>query len=384
MEAVVTTFPRFNVEITNFGGLISFTMENIYAFHKRALILLFTAFTIGYFMLNLSFNPFLNKEVSSINVLLYSLLGFMSICSLGGVYYLVTSKKYWYIGLLLLPVAFILLTALSRLMIYDVFPQIGHTAYSKISRTYKEFAILSIPRFYYYSIAALFFVFVVRYGMALVDKFKAENEKIRSELDKLEADKKALKMEIRVWGSYTNPHLLFNELNNIESKLLAWQNPAAGQLAKRIRILADIMQYNAENVLNDRLIVVIEKELAQLNRYLESRDVGRSGYSRTVVDIQGEPAGHKIVPMTLVYPTENAYTHGDLRAAPLTIRIAFTHNTLKIVFRNKIPAEKPRSQSLGSGLEITRRRLELAMPDRFLLTTHEDESYFETVLTIYQ
>lgn len=384
MEAVLNKIPGYGAELANLVRPIYFIMENLYALHRRVSIVLFVVITVSYFMLNVSFNLMLNTDVSQLNVLLYSFLGYLAICALGGVYYVLTSKGNWWVGLLGLLIAFVLLTKSSHWLIYDIFPQFGHSAYQEISRTYKEFVVLSIPRFYYYSIAALCFVFVVRYGKVLIAKIETDREKDRLEVKTLQADNKALAMELRAYGAYMNPHFLFNELKDIKGELQGFRDPNAAHLARRIDTLEGIANYNAANVAEERRIVVVERELEQLERYLHARHNANGSYPKTVLDIQGEPAGHKIVPMVLVFLAENAYTHGDLRTAPLAIRIELRDDALKAVFRNRIPAEKPKAQSLGSGLEITRRRLELAMPQRFSLVVSEEKDEFYVTLIIHQ
>lgn len=368
-----------------FGITTSYPMEKVLLYNRRLILLTTFGLALLYMVLNLAYASFLNKDVSLLTVFLYSMLGLLAVGSLTGIYYLVTDRRRWWVGVVTLGVGFFILTRFSYLMIYDVLPNFGHTSYNRTPRTYGEFLVLTIPRFYYYSALALVLALVLRYGSSLNAKFKAEQAALLAETQKQAAAMKAEEMELRTWGAYTNPHLFHNELSAVAGELENEGHPAQRQyLARRLQLLADISKYNTENVRNDRRIVVVRQELEQLENYLRSRDVGRPGHLHPVLEVVGEVKAQKIVPMTLVYLAEGAFKHGDLTSEPLVIRIVLRDELIHIRFRNRIPTVPKVRESLGSGLDIVRRRLELALGNGFSFDAAPRGRYFEVVLTIYQ
>ena len=360
-------------------------MEKILAYNRK--LIWFAAFGLAllYLVLNLAYAPYLNKNVSLPTVFFYSVLGLLAIGSLTGIYYLVTDKHRWWIGLIALGTGFFILTRFSHLMIYDILPNFGYDNYNGTPRTYGEFALLTVPRFYYYSALALALALVMRYGSSLIAKFEAEQAQLVADKEKQMAAMKAEEMELRAWGAYTNPHLFHNELSAVADELEDEDHLVQRQhLAQRLQLLVDISKYNTENVRNDRRVVVFKQELKQLENYLQSRDVGKPDYLHPVLEVVGPVKAQKIVPLTLVYLAEGAFKHGDLVSEPLVIRIELRDDLVRIRFKNRIPAVPKVHESMGSGLDIVRRRLELALRNRFEFEALPKGHYFEATLNIYQ
>ncbi|WP_257667200.1 histidine kinase [Parapedobacter tibetensis] len=347
--------------------------------------LIHSAFITSFLAINISYNIMLREHVNMANVVLYSFLALAAIYILMGCFYLLFSGRRWGWGVLLLTAMVIVLVFFSHRLIYDVFPQLLDIEPSTGQRRpLREFIVMSIPRLYYYTAIALLFVAFHRLSQALVRRANAEKVALQAEVDRLKAEKMAQEMEMRAWGAYLNPHLLYNELDGIEGELVSWEDPRAEQLAHRVRILADTLRYNARNVLENRSIVVFEKELDQLERFLEARNTGQPDFKATVLDVHGEVAGQKIVPMTLVYLAENAFKHGDFRTEPLKISVHLTDDQLVACFRNRIRLGASTDRSLHSGMDVIKRRLELAMPGRYHITTKEENGDFEVTVSIDQ
>lgn len=358
-------------------------MKKVKHYYRRLFVLLNVGLVLLLLAMNLGYNYYLEKNL--LNAAAYTALAVLAIYLLAAAYYFLTSRRMWKWGLVFFVLVVLVIMMTTRRAIYDIFPQWGHELYESIERAnLREYALIMIPRFFYYSLIAILLVLNYRMGMVILRKIQVEQDKAEEERKRTEAERNAWQMELRAYGAYMNPHFLFNELRDIKGELHGFRDPKAAHLARRIEGLESIAHYNATNVAEERRIVVVERELEQLQRYLHARHNENGTYPKTVLEIQGEPAGHKIVPMALVFLAENAYTHGNLRTAPLAIRIEHGDDALKAVFRNRIPAEKPKAQSLGSGLEITRRRLELAMPQRFSLVANEREGEFCVTLTIHQ
>ncbi|GGG96560.1 hypothetical protein GCM10007415_34710 [Parapedobacter pyrenivorans] len=335
--------------------------------------------------LNTVYNLKMREEVNIVNVLAYTALSLVVIYILMGNFFLIFSRTTWVWGLLLMGVVVYAIIKVNHKLIYDIFPSsLKVIPNRQTDRTLEEFIIMAIPRLYYYTIIALFLVAAHRLSAALINMFKTTREKLEVDIARLEAEKRAQEMELRALGGHFNPHFQYNELNGIEDELLALMGEQGKPLGRRIQSLADILKYNAENVLENRAIVVIEKELGLLDLYLNARDNGRTDLKQPVLQIIGESAGEKIVAMTLIYLAENAYTHGRFDTEPLTIIIDFKDDYFSVCFRNQIGRKNTNQSASGGGLAVVRRRLELAFDDRYALDTRVDGDFFEVTLTIHQ
>jgi|GEM_PF-1765431 len=356
-------------------------------------------FAGAYLLFNVSFNIKLDTEASPVAVLLYSLLVLLIIYVLTGVYYVITLPKVWPWGLLLLVACYVLLAKYAHLILYEVLPNFGHEALQRVKRGMDEFLLMNAPRFFYYSWLALFFVFHYRdvrniERNARIEKEDAEVKEraARAELARVEAEKKELlaaekarEMELQSWNGYTNTHFLQNELEVQAAELVyATSRERREALANRLKRIAQISDYNNQNVAKNRRTVVFEREWQQLLNYLELRDLGRESCLQPVVEQIGVPMGHKLVPMTLVYLAEGAFKHGDLLSEPLHIRIGLHHDRLDIRFRNRLPRSPKHVDTLGSGLTVVKRRLELAMPGKFTWEAGAKGSHFEVYISIDQ
>lgn len=348
---------------------------------------------------NIWFNHRMDEEVSLMTVFLYSLIGLAIIYLLTLVYYAITLPKLRYWGVILVPVCFYIMARNAHLLLYEVFPNIGHQALNQNVRDMKEFLFMNSPRFFYYSSVALLFVYLQRSNSHFNRALRSEKEKtaaaeraaaaeleiLESERRKLEAERKADEMELRFWGGYSDPHFLKGELHAVSDRLEdAATTEERKQLKRRLELLTEIAEYSAENVLKDRRVVVFEKEFHFLKRYLEFRDLGSEGFHQPIIDVIGEPSGHRIVPMALVYLAEGAFKHGDLFAGPLEIRIGFFEDRLEIRFRNRIPAVPRKVISLKSGLTVVKRRLELALPGEVSWWAGPEGDYFEVRIVIHE
>lgn len=348
---------------------------------KRTYLKWFIALNFGLvialFSMNLIYNHILDKDLW--NTSRYTVLSVVAIYTLAAAYYflLFNSKRKW--GILLFLAILVFLFYSTRAVIFEIFPQWDNELYNVGQQPdMKAYVMIMLPRLFYYSFIAIAIVLNLRIGMLLLRTMRAEMEKIA-------AIQQAKEMELRAWGAYTNPHLFHNELNGIANELADEDYPEKRQyVARRLTLLAEISKYNTENVRYDRRIVVIKRELEQLENYLESRDVGRPGYVRPVVDVIGAVKAQKIVPMTLVYLAEGAFKHGDLVHEPLAIRVELQDAQIGITFKNRISTASRAKESLGSGLDVIRRRLELAIPGRFSFEAGAKGAYFEAVIIINQ
>lgn len=220
-----------------------------------------------------------------------------------------------------------------------------------------------------YSIASLFFFGIVRH---LYDyrKLKEAAQKLR--IEKQEAELNYLK-------SQTNPHFLFNTLNNIYSLARDKSDLAPDSIMRLSKILR-FMLYETSGE-----YIAIEQELKIMNDYialekLRYDDTLRVNFNHDVEDLK-----QSIRPLLLIPLVENAFKHGvsETRNQPFVdIHLSIRDRVLNFVIKNSSegPAgDGPVKENIG--LSNLRRQLQLLYTD-YNLTVQLNDSVFTTMLRI--
>ncbi len=173
-----------------------------------------------------------------------------------------------------------------------------------------------------------------------------------------------------------NPHLLFNTLNLIYSKVYR-QSPEAG---RPVLLLSELMRFSLAETGPDGK-VPLSAELEQLENLLE---INRSRFDEPLpitVRLPEAPAEARILPLILLTLTENMFKHGQL-LRPALLEISVKGNRLRYHSQN-LKKVKSKQQPLPQlGLQNIRKRLELAYGRRFRLQIREEGDNFALTLTL--
>jgi two-component system, LytTR family, sensor kinase len=180
--------------------------------------------------------------------------------------------------------------------------------------------------------------------------------------------KEKLETELNFLKAQTNPHFLFNTLNNIYylARSKAESTPeVVMQLSKLLRfMLYESQQYD----------ISLSREVKMLEDYL---DIERIRYDERL-DIRFEnevdDEDTRIAPLLLVPLVENAFKHGagqSTGAAYIHIDLQVKKQQLKFLVENSLEERPVQEPGEGIGIKNLRRRLELMYP-RFELK-HEIE-----------
>lgn len=192
--------------------------------------------------------------------------------------------------------------------------------------------------------------------------------------------RKHYESELNLLKSQISPHFLFNTLNNIYS-LCILDPPRAGEMVMKLSHMLRYMLYECNQ---DR--VNLEKELSFLENYVFMVREKIAPQSNVSFTIEGNTAGHTIVPFLLINFVENSIKHGDLRVNPLGfVRITVTIHASQLMFEianTFINDIRMTATPGGLGLEHVRRRLTLFYPDAHALSihTHHDTYYVQLIL----
>lgn len=174
-----------------------------------------------------------------------------------------------------------------------------------------------------------------------------ENEKVRAELSYLR--------------SQINPHFFFNTLNTLYGLALKKSEKTAEVVMK----LSELMSYILYDA--DRESVTLEKEIDQINRYIDLEQIRYDNRFHTELKVQGTVEDFEIPPLILLPFVENSFKHGvnkSSRDGWLSIAIKVTGEIMSFEIRNKVFHEaKPENDKGGLGIANVKKRLLLLYPE---------------------
>lgn len=220
-----------------------------------------------------------------------------------------------------------------------------------------------------FSAGSVFFFGIIRHGYLYV-KLQQVAQQLR--IEKQEAELNYLK-------SQTNPHFLFNTLNNIYS-LARDKSDLAPESILRLSKILRFLLYEASGE-----YIAVEQELKIMSDYI---DLERLRYDESLhinfnYDIEDQKQA--LPPLLLMPLVENAFKHGvsETRGRPfMDIHLSIKRRQLKFVVKNSTgtpPDERPIKENIG--LSNLRRQLELLYKDYTLSVQHGND-VFTAVLTI--
>jgi two-component system, LytTR family, sensor kinase len=220
-----------------------------------------------------------------------------------------------------------------------------------------------------YSIMSVFFFGVIKYTYDY-RKLKEATQQLR--IEKQEAELNYLKAQ-------TNPHFLFNTLNNIYS-LARDKSELAPESILRLSKILRFMLYEAGGE-----YVSIEQELKIIDDYVALEKLRYDDTLHVHVNYDIEDMKQPVPPLLLIPLIENAFKHGasETRHQPFVdIYLSVRQQNLECVVKNSIEhgSQEPHVKE-SIGLSNLRRQLELLYAE-YSLNVWRDISVFHTRLSI--
>jgi len=190
-----------------------------------------------------------------------------------------------------------------------------------------------------------------------------ENEKLKTELDYLK--------------NQTNPHFLFNTLNNIYVQTKIDTDKAAQTVLK----LSDLLRYQLYECSKEK--VYLASEIEYLQNFLALERI-RKNRANIDFNIKGNVNGLMIHPFLFIPFVENAVKHGLNSSKESFINIEMEINNKKIDFyiQNSKYNHNGSENTGGLGLANIKRRLELLYPEKHLLIIDDGENTYNVQLTL--
>lgn len=219
-------------------------------------------------------------------------------------------------------------------------------------------------------IPSIFFFGIIRH---IYDHIQLRQTAQQLRIEKQEAELNFLK-------SQTNPHFLFNTLNNIYS-LAHDKSDLAPESILRLSKILRFMLYEAGGE-----YISIEQEIRIISDYIALEKLRYDDSLRVSFKFAIRDMKLPIPPLLLIPLVENAFKHGvsETRNEPF-VDIQLTADQRKLAFLVKNSTEQvpeaERQVKENIGLSNLRRQLELLYSD-YELTVRQDETSFTTSLTI--
>jgi two-component system LytT family sensor kinase len=220
-----------------------------------------------------------------------------------------------------------------------------------------------------YSVGSVFFFGIIRH-IYRYTKLKQAEQQLR--IEKQVA-------ELNYLRSQTNPHFLFNTLNNIYS-LSRDKSDVAPESILRLSKILRFMLYETSGE-----FIAVEQELKIVSDYLELEKLRYDESLRINFNYDVEDMKQALPPLLLIPLVENAFKHGasETRGQPFVdIHLSVKSRQLTFIVKNSIETPgQDRMVKENIGLSNLRRQLELLYTDYNLSVQHND-SVFTAVLKI--
>lgn len=193
-------------------------------------------------------------------------------------------------------------------------------------------------------------------------------------------EKQAVRAELELLKSQTNPHFLFNTINNIDTLII--KDP---QLASRyLNGLAQLLRFMLYEARMEN--VSLSKELSYIKKYIELQQIRSVNPNFIRLTINGRIENQQIAPLLFIPMVENAFKHVTDKLMDDSIRINFEVTSAWVLFNctnrfEKSEPEVPNEDGLGLG--IISQRLALIYPGRHELNIDKTGGQYTVSLKLF-
>ena len=219
-----------------------------------------------------------------------------------------------------------------------------------------------------FSMGSLFFFMIIRHTYKYIKLQRAEQQ--------LRIEKQAA--ELNYLRAQTNPHFLFNTLNNIYSLARDKSDLAPESILRLSKILRFMLYETGGSYIS------IDQELMVINDYIALEKLRYDDSLHINFNYDVEDMKQAIPPLLLITLVENAFKHGvsECRGNPF-IDIHLSVRSRQLVFWVKNSSEHPGENNVKEniGLPNLRRQLELLYTD-YTLAVRQGDSEFTATLKI--
>lgn len=219
-----------------------------------------------------------------------------------------------------------------------------------------------------YSVGSVFFFGIIRHVYRYI--------KLKQATQQLQIEKQAA--ELNYLKSQTNPHFLFNTLNNIYS-LARDKSDLAPESILRLSKILRFMLYEAGGS-----YIAIENELKIISDYIALEKLRYDESLRVNFNHDIENGKQALPPLLLMPLVENAFKHGasETRNDPFVdIHLSVKMRQLTFTVKNSVEASPGSGVKENIGLSNLKRQLQLLYAD-YDLSLQQNETVFTATLRI--
>ena len=218
-----------------------------------------------------------------------------------------------------------------------------------------------------------FFLIVTGFSLAIALTF----ELFRQILSKQEIEAEKNKAELALYKAQINPHFLFNTLNALYGLVLTKSDKTESAFIQ----FSNILKYMYAQTTSETIPVC--NEIDYIRQYVDLQALRLNKHTHISFETQTDDDQAPIPPMILITFVENAFKYGTSSDIDCTvlIRIIVKNGQLLFETENTVMKEK-KEKTPAIGIENCRKRLELLYPDRFNLTTVQENRQYKIRLTI--
>lgn len=271
-------------------------------------------------------------------------------------------KKNW-LAWILATLLMVGATLLTRLEVIHVIIKEFYNDAEMVAAQQKSYTIF---RFLWGMIDVMFYIGIVfAIEQFLLNQQSQHREKLLHK-EKLEAELKFLRTQ-------TNPHFLFNTLNNIYALARKKSDDTANVVMKLSKLLR-FMLYESRND-----SISIAEEIRVLEDYIELERIRYNERLSVRFNKSIDCDNQAIAPLILLPFVENAFKHGASEArfsSYIYIDIELKEGQLKFTVENSKDEEPEKPITENIGLSNVRRQLELMYPEHGLHVQNEKNRFY--------
>lgn len=220
------------------------------------------------------------------------------------------------------------------------------------------------------SILSSLFVLFITCSFAMTIKFVRAT--IRQKEAEKEIIKKKLETELQFLKAQTNPHFLFNTLNNIYA-LARKKSDQTAEVVMKLSKLLRFMLYESQ-----KKTILIAEEIQVLDDYIELEKIRYNEKLNLTFTKAIDNDSQSIAPLILLPFVENAFKHGASESrfgSYITIDLKLMNGELKFSIENSRANSLVSAQIEKIGLTNVRRQLELLYPEHTLEIENESNRF---------
>tara|TARA_B100000497_G_C7684809_1_gene414838 strand:+ start:306 stop:1367 length:1062 start_codon:yes stop_codon:yes gene_type:complete len=215
--------------------------------------------------------------------------------------------------------------------------------------------------------------------IALLSTIQLINNKIQSQHREKELLHQKLESELRYLKAQTNPHFLFNTLNNIYA--LARKN--SPNTSEAILHLSDILRFMLYECSSKRISIASEVKI--IKDYIQLEKIRFNKKLRLLDQYEMDNPSQLVAPMILLPLVENAFKHGVGNSrfeSEIDIKLKLDQGNLNFSIRNTFEIDQGNKEFEGIGIANVRRQLELIYPDKHSFEISRDDGIFSIKMKI--